>query len=119
MQQQLPAVNASSDVAAPTVLNGSLQSVRLTMRDALLVRADSGVKVLAAGGGQYAARIPITILGQTMALVRGFNWADVRAGSKEFRVVNTHLESERSDVAYAGSAADAARRLCARSRPMA
>jgi len=94
-------VQQESDVAAPAFLNGSLQSVRLTMRDALLVRADSGVKVLAAGGGQYAARIPITILGQTMALVRGYDWADVRAGSKEFRVVNTHLESERSDVAYA------------------
>ena len=93
-----------SDVAAPAFLGGTLQTVRLTVRDVLLKRADDSVKVLAAGGAQYVARIPITIAGQSLPLIRGYNWADVRAGAKEFRVINTHLESERSDVAFAQAA---------------
>jgi hypothetical protein len=97
-------VQQESDVSAPALLNGALQNVRLTMRDVLLRRADGDIKVLARGGGQYAARIPITIAGQSLPLIRGYNWADVRAGSKEFRFINTHLESQLSDVAYAQAA---------------
>lgn len=97
-------VQQASDVSAPAFLNGALQNVRLTMRDVLLKRGDSSIKVLAQGGGQYTARIPITIAGQSLPLIRGYNWADVRAGSKEFRVINTHLESQLSDVAYAQAA---------------
>jgi endonuclease/exonuclease/phosphatase family metal-dependent hydrolase len=94
-------IQHESDVSAPAFLNGSLQNIRLTMRDVLLKRGDRSVKVLAQGGGQYAARIPITIAGQSLPLIRGYGWADVRAGSKEFRFINTHLESQLSDVAYA------------------
>ena len=90
-----------SDVSGPAVLGGSLQNVRLTMRDVVLKRASSRVKVLDKGGAQYAARIPLTIAGQTLSFIRGYNYADVRAGSKRFRFVNTHLESQLSDVAYA------------------
>ena len=94
-------VQAQSDVSGPAFLNGSLQNVRLTMRDAVIKRADSSVKVLEKGGAQYAARIPLTIAGQSLSFIRGYNYADVRAGSKKFRFVNTHLESQLSDVAYA------------------
>ncbi len=97
-------VQEESDVSGPAVRDGSLQNVRLTMRDVLLKRAHSGVKVLASGGGQYTARIPLVIAGQPVSFVRGYNWADVRAGSKRFRVINTHLESQLSDVAYAQAA---------------
>jgi hypothetical protein len=97
-------VQEESDVSAPAFLCGSLQNVRLTMRDVLLKRGDSSIKVLAEGGGQYVARIPITIAGQSLPLIRGYNWADVRVGSKQFRFINTHLESQSSDVAYAQAA---------------
>ena len=107
-----------SDVAAPAFLGGTLQTVRLTVRDVLLKRADDSVKVLAAGGAQYVARIPITIAGQSLPLIRGYNWADVRAGAKEFRVINTHLESERSDVAFAQAAELLAGRAAATDRPV-
>jgi hypothetical protein len=90
-----------SDVSGPAFLNGSLQNVRLTMRDVVIKRADSSVKVLAKGGGQYTTRIPFTIAGQTFSFIRGYNYADVRAGAKKFRFINTHLESQLSDVAYA------------------
>jgi endonuclease/exonuclease/phosphatase family metal-dependent hydrolase len=94
-------VQETTDVSGPAVVGGTLQNVRLTTRDVLLERADNGVRVLATGGGQYAARIPLTVAGQPVNLVRGYNWADVRAGSKTVRVINTHLESELSDIAYA------------------
>lgn len=93
-----------SDVAGPAFLNGSLQNVRLTMRDVTLKRADDGVKILASGGANYAARIDLSIAGQPLSFIRGYDWADVRAGSKRFRFVNTHLESQSSDVAYAQAA---------------
>lgn len=97
-------VQQESDVTGPALRNGVLQNIRLTDRDVLLKRANRGVKVLDRGGGQYVARIPFTLVGQSGALIRGYNWADVRAGAKELRIVNTHLESESSDVAYAQAA---------------
>jgi endonuclease/exonuclease/phosphatase family metal-dependent hydrolase len=97
-------VQEESDVSGPAIRDGSLQSIRLTMRDVLLRRAGSGLRVLDSGGAQYAARIPLTVAGQPVAFIRGYNWADVRAGSKRFRVVNTHLESLLSDVAFAQAA---------------
>lgn len=97
-------VQPESDVAGPAVFGGSLQNVRLTMRDVLLERAHNGVRVTASGGGNYATRIPLTIAGQTLEFIRGYNWADVQAGGQQVRVVNTHLESQLSDVAYAQAA---------------
>lgn len=97
-------VQQESDVAGPAVLGGSLQNVRLTMRDVLLERARNGVRVLASGGANYVARIPLTIAGQTLEFIRGYNWADLRAGGRQVRVVNTHLESQLSDVAFAQAA---------------
>ena len=101
-------VQQESDVTGPAYLNVNgvpvLQNVRFTDRDVLLKRANSDLKVLDSGGGQYAARISFTLLGQSGALVRGYDWADVRAGATEFRVINTHLESESSLVASAQAA---------------
>lgn len=98
-------VQQESDVSGPAVRGAAgLQNIRLTMRDVALKRAGSGVRVLASGGGNYAARIPLVVAGQPLSFIRGYNWADVRVGSKEFRFINTHLESQLSDVAYAQAA---------------
>ncbi len=78
-------VQQESDVAGPAVFGGSLQNVRLTMRDVLLERAHNGVHVVASGGANYAARIPLTIAGQTLEFIRGYNWADLRAGGQTLR----------------------------------
>jgi endonuclease/exonuclease/phosphatase family protein len=111
-------VQQESDVSAPALVSGSLQNVRLTMRDVLLKRANNSIKVVSQGGGQYTARIPITIAGQSLPLIRGYNWADVRAGSTQFRFINTHLESELSDVAYAQAAELLAGPAASTSRPV-
>jgi endonuclease/exonuclease/phosphatase family metal-dependent hydrolase len=94
-------VQQESDVSAPAILAGSLQNVRLTMRDVVLERAHNGVHVLAADGANYVTRIPITIAGQTLEFIRGYNQVDVRAGGQTVRFINTHLESQLSDVAFA------------------
>jgi len=91
-------------VTVPAFLDGTLQKVRLTMRDVVLKRVASDVKVLDTGSDNYVTRIPITIAGQTLAFIRGYDVVDVRAGSKRLRFINTHLESESSDVAYAQAA---------------
>jgi Endonuclease/Exonuclease/phosphatase family len=100
-----------SDVSGPAFYGGSLQNVRLTMRDVLLKRVDSDVKILASGGAQYATRINFTLVGQQVSFIRGYNFADVKVSAREFpnefrkfRIINTHLESASSDVAYAQAA---------------
>ena len=97
-------VTTESDVEAPA-FGGSLaapvnpQDVRLTMRDAILRPVGGRVKVQADGGGNYAARIPFSLAGVTYSFIRGYAWADVTVGSKSFRFVDTHLESESSTIA--------------------
>jgi endonuclease/exonuclease/phosphatase family metal-dependent hydrolase len=97
-------VQQESDVTLPGFLNGTLQNLRLTMRDAVLKRANEGVKVLDARGANYVTRIPVTLAGQTASFIRGYDVVDVRAGPKRVRFINTHLESESSDVAFAQAA---------------
>lgn len=94
-------VQQESDVSGPAFLDGTLQNVRLTMRDVVLKRAHDGVQVLAATGANYVARIPLTIAGQSLAFVRGYDALELRAGGQRLRFVDTHLESASSDVAYA------------------
>lgn len=75
------------------------RDVRLTMRDAMLVRVDPGLTVQGSGGAQYATRLSVSVGGVPFVFIRGYNWADVRSGSTVVRVVNTHLESASSDIA--------------------
>ena len=68
--------------------------VRLTMRDAILVRADrKGLKVRKKGGANFTARIPFPTVGGVFDVRRGYAWADVKLGRKAFRFVDTHLEA--------------------------
>jgi endonuclease/exonuclease/phosphatase family metal-dependent hydrolase len=93
-----------SDVSGPAVRAGGLTNVRLTMRDVVLKRANNGIRVLSATGGNYVTRIPLVIAGQPVSFIRGYNAVDVQQGAKQYRFVNTHLESQLSDVAYAQAA---------------
>lgn len=94
-------VQDESDVAGPAVYRDTLQNIRLTIRDVVLERRSNGVKVLSASGANYATRIPLEIAGQRLEFVRGYNVVDVKAGGRTVRFVNTHLESQFSDVAFA------------------
>lgn len=102
-------VGQRADVEAPS-FSGTLaapgadaRDVRLTMRDVILKRMRSDVKVLDSGDALYTTNLvlPLSSVGKTFSFSRGYQWVDVRHGSKRFRFVNTHLESASSDIALA------------------
>lgn len=122
-QYRVAQVQQESDVEGPafegspfdgTLANG--RDVRLTMRDAMLLRVDGSIKLQASGGAQYAARLPVSVGGVPMTFIRGYVWADVRFGSVDVRLVNTHLESASSDIAL-GQAMELLAGPAATSRP--
>jgi hypothetical protein len=94
-------VQPEADVEAPSFVGSNPASptadasdIRLTMRDAILMRVDPGLTVLASGSGNYATRFTVGIGSFTYTFLRGYAWADVRAGAKTMRFIDTHLESE-------------------------
>jgi endonuclease/exonuclease/phosphatase (EEP) superfamily protein YafD len=94
----------------------SARDVRLTLRDVLLVRSDAPIRVTGRGSGQYQNRLEIELGGVRYAYIRGFAWADLDLGRTTVRLITTHLESERADLALAqaeelltGPAADRSR----------
>jgi endonuclease/exonuclease/phosphatase family metal-dependent hydrolase len=99
-------VNWLSDVEAPS-FGGTLQAptnprdVRLTMRDVILKRVGSDVKILKHHERTYDAGIDIAIAGRKLNFTRGYQWVDATRGDQRFRFINTHLEAFSSDVAYA------------------
>jgi endonuclease/exonuclease/phosphatase family metal-dependent hydrolase len=104
VRYQAVSTQVESDVEAPSFTGTDLaqgQDVRLTMRDAIIKRADNGVKVLDEGSGQYAARLSVSVAGAPFPFIRGYNWVDVRSGSGTLRFVNTHLEAFSSYAALA------------------
>jgi hypothetical protein len=101
-------VQSLSDVEAPaftgdpfTGTAGSAQDVRLTDRDVILVRSEAGLRIEGSGGGQFSRHFDVRLLNTTFRFVRGYGWADVAVGSARMRFVNTHLESQSSQLARA------------------
>jgi endonuclease/exonuclease/phosphatase family metal-dependent hydrolase len=101
-------VQTESDVEAPSFLGNPLDGtatetadIRLTMRDVILMRDSKRHDVVDAGGANYRARLDIPIASATYSFIRGYNWADVRVGSRPVRFINTHLEAFSSDLAFA------------------
>lgn len=100
-------VNWLSDVEAPA-FSGTPQNpgadardVRLTMRDVILKRVGSGIKVLRHQEREYTEGIEISIAGKTLDFTRGYQWINAERDGQRFRFINTHLEAFSSDVAYA------------------
>jgi endonuclease/exonuclease/phosphatase family metal-dependent hydrolase len=101
-------IQEESDVEAPaftgdpyagTARNG--QDVRLTVRDVILLRQGSGVKVADRGGSHYRQELPVDLAGVPFSFVRGYAWAEVERGDYRLRFVSTHLESQNGNVAFA------------------
>jgi len=99
-------VNWLSDVEAPS-FGGTLEApenprdVRLTMRDVILKRVGSNVKVLRHRERDYTNGLQVDIAGRPLDFTRGYQWVDVRRAQKRFRFINTHLEAFSSDMAFA------------------
>jgi endonuclease/exonuclease/phosphatase family metal-dependent hydrolase len=99
-------VQPGSDVEAPSFAGGLSapqfpRDVRLTMRDVILLRQGSAVRVSASGSGQFSQRLDLDLSGVPFSFVRGYAWADLTAGAAELRFVTAHLESQSADVALA------------------
>jgi endonuclease/exonuclease/phosphatase family metal-dependent hydrolase len=101
-------VQQESDVEAPAFTGnpfagtaGSAEDVRLTDRDVILVRSESGLLIEGSGGGQFSRHFEVKLADTTFQFVRGYAWADLAVGSARIRFVNTHLESESSQLARA------------------
>ena len=99
-------VQTEADVEAPSFVGpnpfsptADASDIRLTMRDAVLMRVDPGLTALGSGGANYVTRFQVGVGQVTYTFLRGYVWADVRAGAKTFRFIDTHLESEFSGFA--------------------
>jgi endonuclease/exonuclease/phosphatase family metal-dependent hydrolase len=84
------AINVNTDAELPSG-NPPSMDVRLTMRNAILMRTDRGIKVRRARAGNYPARFPI--FGGLVTVVRGWAYVDATVAGKAFRVIDTHLEA--------------------------
>jgi len=65
--------------------------IRLTVRDALLVRVDRRLRIRRVRKVQYAATTPL--FGGLVTAKRGYIYADATMAGRTFRVATTHLES--------------------------
>ena len=90
-------IQTNFDVELPGIVTASIfRDIRYTDRDVILARSDlktSQLKIEGTQSGTFAARLPITVLGQTITIVRGWNFADVKFRGKTYRFLNAHLES--------------------------
>ena len=81
-------VDANTDVEMPSGYPPTMD-IRLTLRNALLVR--TGIRVRRVRTGNYTAKWPV--FGGLLYAVRGWVSADATVGGRTFRVITTHLES--------------------------
>lgn len=84
------AVNTNTDVEFPSGFPPTMD-IRLTMRNAILMRTDRGIKIRRARAGNYPTTYPI-FQGLVHA-VRGWAYVDATVGGRTFRVIDTHLEA--------------------------
>jgi endonuclease/exonuclease/phosphatase family metal-dependent hydrolase len=91
LSYQVAKVQQEMNIEAPSA---SGRDVRLTMRDAILIRKRKGLKVRKTRSKNYKAKaaLPTPTLG-TINVKRGWVFADLSLNGKRFRFVDTHLES--------------------------
>jgi hypothetical protein len=91
-------VTTNADAAFPGVVDGDRTDVRLTDRDAVLVRADADVEVTAASATAFDETTTVPAGDRTLDVERGYGVVAATAGDAAFTVVNTHLESASESV---------------------
>jgi endonuclease/exonuclease/phosphatase family metal-dependent hydrolase len=99
-------VGMRADVEAPAFEtfpgDPTTRNVRMTMRDVILMRADSGLSVVGEGDAIYDVNLEVEIAGAPISFDRGYNYVDVQnAAGVDLRFVNSHLEAFSSDIALA------------------
>ena len=88
------AFNANADAEVPIIVSVApldLDDIRLVDRDVILVRSD--ISWSNPQSSNFIARIPISLGGFSLDILRGWSAIDVTAAGTAFRFVNTHLET--------------------------
>ena len=83
-------MQVEADIEAPTSLG---YDVRLTMRDAVLVRKRKGLRIRRRLGGNYGPTFEVPTQIGTLSSRRGWTAIDGSLRGKRFRFVDTHLEA--------------------------
>lgn len=83
-------VGQATDAEFPSG-NPASKDIRMTLRDALLLRVDRKVKVRRVAKGLYQANVPF--FGGLIVAKRGWVSADLTIAKRTVHIVNTHLES--------------------------
>lgn len=79
----------NADIELP-LFGATLDDIRLTDRDVMLVRVD--VPFSNSVSGNYSDNVVINLAGSIINFNRGYNRIDAQVGLITYRIVNTHLE---------------------------
>ena len=92
---ELPVDQDANDAtgSGPLAALGADFDARLTMRDVILIRKGSKVKVSKARSGHYKTRYEPNVGGIVIPVDRGWVSVEAKLGSQKFRFVTTHLEA--------------------------
>lgn len=93
-----------TDVEATGSLCGARLDVRVTDRDALLIKRDADLRVLRLEAGTFKVNLPPGVVFETAAPARGWAAVDLDVAGRLVRVVNTHLEAAAEEVREAQAA---------------
>ena len=83
-------VDINADAEFPSGFPPNMD-IRLTMRNAILMRTDRGIKLRRARAGNFATTLPI--FGGLVVVRRGWAYVDATVGGRTFRFLDTHLEA--------------------------
>lgn len=90
-------IQTNLDVELPGIVTPTtFLDIRYTDRIVILARTDlksSQFKLEGTQSENFTIGLPISVLGQTITVLRGWAYADVKFRGKTYRFVNTHLES--------------------------
>jgi endonuclease/exonuclease/phosphatase family metal-dependent hydrolase len=90
LRYTLGSVQNEADIEAPIDAG---YDVRLTMRDAILVKKGRGVRVTKRLGDNYTSTIDVPTPAGTLTSRRGWTAVDLNYRGKKVRFLNTHLEA--------------------------
>jgi endonuclease/exonuclease/phosphatase family metal-dependent hydrolase len=90
LKYRFVAIGSWTDAELPAG-NPATMDIRLTVRDALLVRRDVKLRIRNVGKVQYATTT--SLFGGFVTAKRGYVYADATKNGRAFRVATTHLES--------------------------
>ncbi|MGQ4554701.1 endonuclease/exonuclease/phosphatase family protein [Halobellus sp. GM3] len=112
------AVATNADLEFPARVDGDPVDVRLTDRDAILVREDGELEVAETQTAGYDEALSLPIgPGRSVEIERGYARATLRVGDGAVTVVNTHLEAGLESVRTA-QATELSEALAAVSEPV-